>query len=67
MNIRHTAALALVGLYLLTPPSGAGKKFDVNAPLANWIQNGSYDSAASCEAVHAKLSRAAVRGVSADE
>jgi hypothetical protein len=67
MNFRHAAALALVGWYLLTPPSSAEGKFKENAPLTNWLHNGSYDSAASCEAVHRKLNRAPVLGVTADE
>jgi hypothetical protein len=57
MKPRHAAALALVGWYLLCPPM----RFDhpenpsdlprifLNAPLAEWDIQGSYDSAQKCE------------------
>jgi len=51
MNPRHAAALALVGWYLMVPPSA-----DVAADLATgleplrfWFQVGSFDSANACE------------------
>ena len=57
MKLRHVAALALVGWYLLCPPM----RFDhlenpsdrprifLNAPLAEWDIQGRYDSAQECE------------------
>jgi len=45
MNGRHTAALALLGWYLFTPPPGA------EAPIAEWNHVGSFDTARECEAV----------------
>lgn len=48
MNIRHTAALALVGWYLLIPPVGGGKP-DATAPLQRWRQFNAFDSAHACQ------------------
>lgn len=47
--LRHAAALALVGWYLLVPPWVAPDQFDATAPLAQWRQVKSFDSAAVCE------------------
>src|SRR5271157_3117240 len=44
MNLRHTAALALVAWYLMLPPN---KKDD--APLSEWTVSRSYDSAETCQ------------------
>jgi hypothetical protein len=49
MKLRHAAALALVGWYLLVPPWVAPNQFDATAPLAQWPQVKSFDSAAACE------------------
>ena len=49
MTARHTAALALVGWYLLTPRLGPDGKLQTDAPYARWYYNGSYDTAAQCE------------------
>lgn len=47
---RHAAALALLGWYLLIPPSGADKKLaDTSAPFSWWNHNASYDTAKACE------------------
>ena len=54
MNLRHAAALALVGWYLLIPPvfSAMGshpRAFnDLNAALNKWDIQGSFDSETSC-------------------
>ena len=45
MKIRHAAALALVGWYLLVPLPG-----DPGAPISLWSQIGSYDTAKECTA-----------------
>ena len=50
MKFRHAAALAWVGWYLLAPPSGSDDKIVATAPLSQWINHHSYDSAAHCEA-----------------
>jgi hypothetical protein len=47
MNIRHAAALALVGWYLMVPPQTNGQ-IDYTAPLSRWTVAESYDSAAPC-------------------
>jgi len=55
MNLRHAAALALVGWYMLIPPvfSPMGnhpRAFnDLNASLNRWDIQGSFESNASCE------------------
>jgi hypothetical protein len=43
MNLRHAAALALVGWYLMVP-----SKKDPNAPIRDWGHYGSYDTAKEC-------------------
>jgi hypothetical protein len=59
MNMRHAAALALVGWYLMTPPYDpslvvpnaplAGQHIDTHAPLSSWDQHSAYDTAAERE------------------
>jgi hypothetical protein len=49
MNLRHAAALSLVGWYLLQPPRSAPGKFDASAPLSKWEQDSTHDSSAACE------------------
>jgi hypothetical protein len=52
MNLRHTAALALVGWYLMVPPlTSEEHHFNFNAPLAQWEQQGEFDTADSCHAM----------------
>ena|SRR6266478_8845086 len=51
MKTRHAAALALVGWYLMVPPS-AFRFSDLATglePLYQWLQIGSFDSANACE------------------
>jgi len=48
VNLRHAAALALVGWYLVLPPISDGKP-DTSAPLSSWEQWRSFDTAESCE------------------
>jgi hypothetical protein len=58
MTIRHAAALALVGWYLLVPPiskTNDGYKADFNAPLGKWIVTGVYDQAYSCDQLQGRL------------
>ena len=49
MKSRHTAALALVGWYLMLPPN---KKDD--APLSEWTVSHSYASAEACQSAQNK-------------
>ena len=59
MNLRHAAALILVGWYLMVAPT-SGKEGDPNskflfhAPLSKWRQIGEFDSAAECNEQRAK-------------
>ena len=48
MKLRHAAALALVGWYLMTPPF-VNNRADLNTPLSRWTILGSFDSAEKCE------------------
>lgn len=48
LTIRHTAALALVGWYLMVPPLSADKQIDLDAPVPQWEIEESYDSAQEC-------------------
>jgi hypothetical protein len=53
MNLRHAAALALVGWYLMVPPLRHGRPTGADAvgpeaPLWLWQNMGSFDSAADC-------------------
>jgi hypothetical protein len=49
MNLRHAAALALVGWYLMMPPLKPDGLPDKSMPLAQWDTMKSYDSASDCE------------------
>jgi hypothetical protein len=53
MNLRHAAALALVGWYLMLPPTrfDSSKVFQLRprAPLSEWETVSSFDSAKDCE------------------
>jgi hypothetical protein len=61
VNLRHAAALALVGWYLIVPPTRVDREglpeplpdksgffYDTDAPLSNWFNEGNFDSAAAC-------------------
>jgi hypothetical protein len=55
MKHRHTAALALVGWYLMTPLiDHENGKVMVEALLHFWTQDGSFDSAKECDAQRIK-------------
>ena len=53
MKLRHAAALALVGWYLMMPPPTKAPKYgwsvSLSEPLIRWHHVGSYDTAAECE------------------
>ena len=59
MTLRHAAALALVGWYLMTPPGpdtvtapgskGGEQSVSTAAPLSKWIIGHVYDKAEDCD------------------
>jgi hypothetical protein len=51
MNLRHAAALALVGWYLMLAPWEGERIANPDAALSEWKINYSFDSAADCEAM----------------
>jgi hypothetical protein len=50
MKLHPTAALTLVGWYLMAPPERPGANIEpaLSAPLARWEIMGSYDTAHQC-------------------
>ena len=48
MNLRHPAALALVGWYLMFPPVASNGRVDAYAPLSKWWKFEKDDSAGEC-------------------
>jgi hypothetical protein len=59
MSLRHAAALALVGWYLLSPPivlEGEKAKIDGSVPLSQWHRGDRvYETESACEEENAKL------------
>jgi len=57
MNPRHTAALALVGWYLIAPPPRTvdGTDYDPKAPLSEWQMIGKFDTIEDCRTYPARL------------
>jgi hypothetical protein len=56
MNLRHAAALALVGWYLMIPPDLADL-----APISAWQHFGSYDTAKECDSGKSQLGIDAIK------
>ena len=55
MKLRHAAALALMGWYLMFPPPGPRSpdgttSLDYNAPISEWSSFGVFDTADECRA-----------------
>jgi hypothetical protein len=48
MNLRHAAALALVGWYLMIPPIASNGRVDSNVSLRKWWKFEIFDSAQEC-------------------
>jgi hypothetical protein len=61
MNLRHAAALALVGWYLMVPPAMGPPKNWSNPvpPMARWVVAGEFDSPAPCKLARDKMSNTA--------
>ena len=57
MKLRHAAALALVGWYLMVPPTSTDNLYRIRTelPVRNYWQHSAYDSAAECEAAKKPL------------
>jgi len=50
MKPRHAAAFALVGWYLLLPPTFPDQlKVNIDAPISKWEHYAAFDSAQDCE------------------
>ena len=52
MKPRYTAALAVVGWCLITPPPGPSGNPDFSAPISEWSDMAAFDSAAACKKAH---------------
>jgi hypothetical protein len=52
MKLHHTAALALVGWYLMVPPAE-----HVNLPISRWNHIASFDTADKCETDRVNLEK----------
>jgi hypothetical protein len=57
MTLRHVAALAVIGWYLLMPPPYWSKTNPRNAPLSQWTVFGHYDTAQECSDERTKMIR----------
>ena len=64
MKLRHTAALALVGWYLMVPyPDVPGKSPNFKAPLSQWNQMGAFDTAPACDKERESRRKLALRAL----
>ena len=63
-NLRHAAALTLLGWYLMIPPLNQNHRLppDTSAPLSSWTQWSAYGSAAQCRDAKVKLAEALSKG-----
>ncbi len=66
MKLRHAAALALVGWYLMMPPL-KGKSVVADAPLSAWKIVDRFDTAADCENSSSSLLKQAKKTASQEE
>jgi hypothetical protein len=48
MKQRHAVAFALVGWYLMVPPSKDASHIDPSVPLPKWVVLRAFDTAAAC-------------------
>jgi len=56
MKLRHTAALALVGFWLIMRPPYSGHRLNLDAPLRQWRLSGHiFDSDSACEEARQQL------------
>jgi hypothetical protein len=60
MELRHAAALALVGWYLMLPPAYVHHgmlAFRQNAPFTKWMRGRGFDGEAACKDLIASVSK----------
>jgi hypothetical protein len=55
LTLRHAAALAPVGWYLMLPPVASGGRVNAEAPLGQWERWGTYDVVGECQGAITKL------------
>jgi len=57
MKLRHSAALALAGWYLMAPPASSDPLggVDLDAPLAKWNIAGPHDTAVDCSTMQINM------------
>jgi hypothetical protein len=61
MSVRHAAALAIVGWYLMVPPAIPGTaQVDQSAPLSQWKIRRTFPHNQGCETAKARLHDAAL-------
>src|SRR6516162_4666194 len=59
-------AFALVGWYLIIPPTTQQNTADLHAPLSEWVSSGSFDTSGACEDVLRIIKKKRVRTAKAD-
>jgi hypothetical protein len=68
ITLRHAAALALVGWYLMVPfPDAPGKTPNFRAPLSQWNQMGAFDTAVACDKERESRRKLAAEGFRAGQ
>jgi hypothetical protein len=55
MKLRHAAALALVGWYLMIPPANPNGERDAFAPMIEWKVIDQFKSDRQCEGIRLQL------------
>jgi hypothetical protein len=66
MSLRHAAALALVGWYLMVPPLLPDGSVNVKAPLSEWSESGQgFDTAQDCNKARAQEAERVVKNLDA--
>jgi hypothetical protein len=55
MKQRHAVAFALVGWYLMVPPSEDANHIDPSVPLPKWVVLRAFDTAAACDEAQDQL------------
>ena len=61
MKLRHAAAVALAGWFLITPPPQSNGHYDTSAPLSKWKIEGGAGTREQCKETQALLSARAIK------